>query len=140
MTDGKSSGRAADMEPIEEGQDRGNVIRGLELSERFFGEYGLPMLREQFPQYMDMIAAGVAGEGSDCFGFDDAISRDHDFEAGFCLWIPDRLELRRQWKGVLRRMRGVFCRAPGAGGRIPGGRAPEENGGQGRPYGPVGAI
>lgn len=39
MTDGKSSGRAADMEPIEEGQDRGNVIRGLELSERFFGEY-----------------------------------------------------------------------------------------------------
>ena len=76
MTDGKSSGRAADMEPIEEGQDRGNVIRGLELSERFFGEYGLPMLQEQFPQYMDMIAAGVAGEGSDCFGFDDAISRD----------------------------------------------------------------
>lgn len=98
MTDGKSSGRAADMEPIEEGQDRGNVIRGLELSERFFGEYGLPMLQEQFPQYMDMIAAGVAGEGSDCFGFDDAISRDHDFEAGFCLWIPDRLEHELEFK------------------------------------------
>lgn len=98
MTGGKSSGRAADMEPIEEGQDRGNVIRGLELSERFFGEYGLPMLQEQFPQYMDMIAAGVAGEGSDCFGFDDAISRDHDFEAGFCLWIPDRLEHELEFK------------------------------------------
>ena len=98
MTDGKSSGRAAEMAPIEEGQDRGNVIRGLELSERFFGEYGLPMLQEQFPQYMDMIAAGVAGEGSDCFGFDDAISRDHDFEAGFCLWIPDRLEHELEFK------------------------------------------
>ena len=85
MTDGKSSGRAADMELVKGGRDIGNAIRGLELSERFFGEYGLPMLQEQFPQYMDVIAAGVAGEGSDCFGFDDAISRDHDFEAGFCL-------------------------------------------------------
>ena len=65
----RAIGRAADMEPIEEGQDRGNVIGGLELSERFFGEYGLPMLRGAVSQYMDMIAAGVAGEGSDCFWF-----------------------------------------------------------------------
>lgn len=98
MTDGKSSGRAADMELVKGGRDIGNAIRGLELSERFFGEYGLPMLQEQFPQYMDVIAAGVAGEGSDCFGFDDAISRDHDFEAGFCLWIPDRLEHELEFK------------------------------------------
>lgn len=60
MTDGKSSGRAADMELVKGGRDIGNAIRGLELSERFFGEYGLPMLQEQFPQYMDVIAAGVA--------------------------------------------------------------------------------
>ena len=65
MTDGKSSGRAADMEPVRGSKDIGNAIRGLELSERFFGEYGLPMLQEQFPRYMDVIAAGVAGEGSD---------------------------------------------------------------------------
>ena len=50
MTDGKSSGRAADMELVKGGRDIGNAIRGLELSERFFGEYGLPMLQEQFPQ------------------------------------------------------------------------------------------
>ena len=86
------------MEIVKGGRDIGNAIRGLELSERFFGEYGLPMLQEQFPQYMDVIAAGVAGEGSDCFGFDDAISRDHDFEAGFCLWIPDRLEHELEFK------------------------------------------
>lgn len=35
---------------------------------------------------------------------------------------------------------GAFSPCAGAGGRISGGRAPEENGGPGRPYGPVGAI
>lgn len=49
MTDGKSSGRAADMEPIEEGQDRGNVIRGLELSERFLANTACPCSRSSFP-------------------------------------------------------------------------------------------
>lgn len=73
-------------------------MKGLELSERFFEEYGRPMLREQFPEYENVIAAGLAGEGSDCFGYDDEISRDHDFEAGFCLWIPDALERELEFR------------------------------------------
>ena len=64
-------------------------MKGIELSERFYLEYGEPMLQESFPSLMPLIAVGLAGSGSECFGYDDGISRDHDFEAGFCIFIPD---------------------------------------------------
>ncbi len=62
-------------------------MQGLELSRRFYQEYGRPMLEEQFAEVIDRIAVGLVGEGSECMGFDDAVSQDHDFDAGFCLWI-----------------------------------------------------
>lgn len=67
-------------------------MTGLELSRAFYEEYGRPMLEEKFPEYKGRIAAGLVGHGSECFGFDDEISRDHDFEPGFCLWITDEDE------------------------------------------------
>jgi len=67
-------------------------MTGLELSRAFYEEYGRPMLKEKFPEYEGRIAAGLVGHGSECFGFDDEISRDHDFEPGFCLWITDEDE------------------------------------------------
>lgn len=62
---------------------------GLELCEAFYEEFGKPMIRQKFPEYEHMIAVGLVGEGSECFGFDDQISRDHDFGPGFCLWLTD---------------------------------------------------
>ena len=61
----------------------------IEKNRRFYDEFVAPMIREKFPEYEDRIAVGVAGEGSDCFGFDDEISRDHDFGTGVCLWLTD---------------------------------------------------
>ena len=65
---------------------------GLKISEVFFEEYGLPMLEKNFAEYMDEIAAGLAGQTSECFGYDDYISRDHDYAPGFCLWLPEELK------------------------------------------------
>ncbi len=62
-------------------------MRGLDISREFYRQCGKPMLEEQFPDVLDRIAVGLAGEGSECLGFDDEVSRDHDFDAGFCLWI-----------------------------------------------------
>ncbi len=64
-------------------------MKGLELSELFYREYGEPMLRTQFAELLPLIAVGLAGSGSECFGFDDALSQDHDFEPGFCIFLPD---------------------------------------------------
>ena len=71
-------------------------MNGLELSKAYFEAYGLPMLKEQFPQLLPLIAAGLTGSGSECFGFDDEVSRDHDFDPGFCLFLPgeDRVDRR----------------------------------------------
>ncbi len=64
-------------------------MKGLELSKRYYEKYGKPMLEEQFPEIIPLIAVGLVGSGSDCYGYDDDISHDHDFEPGFCLFLPD---------------------------------------------------
>ena len=56
---------------------------------RFYDEHVADMIHSAFPEYEDRIAVGIAGEGSDCFGYDDEISRDHDFGTGVCLWVTD---------------------------------------------------
>ena len=62
-------------------------MTGLELCRKYYEEIGRPMLSEKFSEYLPRIAAGLVGEGSDCLGFDDEISRDHDFGPGFCIWL-----------------------------------------------------
>lgn len=63
-------------------------MKGLELSERYYNAYGRQMLETQFPQIIDQTAAGLVGQGSECFGFDDEISMDHDYGPSFCIWLP----------------------------------------------------
>ena len=64
-------------------------MKGLELAEKFYKEYGEKMINEDFSHIKEYLAVGLVGSGSECLGFDDSISQDHDFEAGFCIFIPD---------------------------------------------------
>ncbi|MBQ6386918.1 MAG: DUF4037 domain-containing protein [Lachnospiraceae bacterium] len=78
-------------------------MKGLELSRAYFRECGLPVLREQFPDVLPQLAFGLAGSGSECLGFDDEVSRDHDFEPGFCIFLPGEDEVGRRTEFLLER-------------------------------------
>ncbi|OZG68045.1 DUF4037 domain-containing protein [Bifidobacterium eulemuris] len=67
----------------------GTHIRGLELARRYWLAYGKPLIAERYPEYQGRIAAGLVGHGSECYGFDDELSQDHDFGPRFCLWLTD---------------------------------------------------
>jgi len=64
-------------------------LNGLELAQKYYEECGKEVLEKSFPELFSRIAVGLAGEGSECFGFDDEISRDHDWGAAFCIWLNE---------------------------------------------------
>ena len=78
-------------------------MNGIELSRAFYEQFGKAMLREKFPHLKDKIAVGIAGSGSDCYGYDDDISRDHDYEAGFCIFLPGEDVVSRRDEFLLER-------------------------------------
>ena len=71
-------------------------MKGLEISKAYFEEYGRPMLMEQFPELMPYLAAGLCGSGSECLGYDDDVSTDHDYEPGFIIFLPGEDVVDRQ--------------------------------------------
>ena len=101
-------------------------MKGLELSEAYYREHGTAMLAEKFPAFCDRIAAGLMGPGSECFGFDDRWSRDHDWGPGFCLWLTDEdhasagEELQRAYMALPDRFMGFGPRktSPGEAWRV----------------------
>jgi tetratricopeptide (TPR) repeat protein len=62
---------------------------GMGLARLYYTTYVRPMIAEQFRAYEDRIAVGLVGRGSDCFGFDDTASKDHDWGPDLCLWLDD---------------------------------------------------
>ena len=90
-------------------------MKGLEISKAFYDEYGKPLLEKRFPELVPYLAAGLIGSGSECYGYDDEVSRDHDFEPGFCIFLPgeevvDRkaaFALERAYAGLPREFMGL---------------------------------
>ncbi|WP_421778840.1 DUF4037 domain-containing protein [Gardnerella sp. DNF01144] len=71
-------------------EDNPKIKNGMQLSKEYWQTYGKQLLElPKFRDYKNRIAAGLVGHGSECYGFDDEISRDHDFGPGFCMWLTD---------------------------------------------------
>jgi hypothetical protein len=113
-------------------------MRGIERARELYETKGRQLIHDNFPDYEGKIAVGLAGHGSECFGFDDELSEDHDFEVGFCLWLDDEtdraigLELNRLYRTIrqgssersalaeqsrgVRRISDFYCRYTGCDG------------------------
>ncbi|MFR3250350.1 MAG: hypothetical protein ACLTQL_04405 [Eisenbergiella sp.] len=86
-------------------------MKGIELCRAYFEAEGMPMLKrleKQYPELRGKLAAGLVGQGSECLGFDDAVSQDHDFGAAFALWLPQ--ELYERYGSVCQRGMATVCR------------------------------
>lgn len=78
-------------------------MKGLELSRDFFANECLPRIEAGLPEILPFLAAGLVGEGSECFGYDDEKSRDHDWGPAFCIWLPPE-EGKKHAEALLRIM------------------------------------
>lgn len=63
---------------------------GMGLCRRYFETIGFPALQKNFTAAeLERMAIGLVGEGSECFGFDDEYSQDHDFGPRLMVWLTD---------------------------------------------------
>ncbi len=63
------------------------AMKGLEISRRYYEEILRPAVEKYLPFHVEKMAFGLVGDGSECYGFDDEISRDHDFGPRVMIWL-----------------------------------------------------
>ena len=64
-------------------------MKGLEIAELFFNRFGLPTIKEHFPEMVHLVSAGLIGRGSEVIEADDELSRDHGWGPRFCLFLTE---------------------------------------------------
>jgi len=84
-------------------------MHGLQLARQYYEEVGLPLLQTEFAAELEAIAVGLVGDGSDCLGFDDKFSTDHDWGPGFCCWLR-----QEDFQVFGERLRAAYARLPTA--------------------------
>ena len=65
-------------------------MKGLELSKAYYEAVGKSMIANMFAEYEQRIAVGLVGQGSECYGYDDRLSVDHNFGPSFCMWLTEK--------------------------------------------------
>lgn len=103
-------------------------MKGLECSRRYFDAYGMSLiegLEGEFPALKGQFAAGLVGAGSECLGFDDSFSADHDYGPSFCIWLPDAL-----WEQYGEKCQEAYDNLPGEFEGVPKRRISAEGGGR----------
>lgn len=94
---------------------------GIALSRDYFFDVVSPILARRFPQLP--YSAGRLGSGSDVLGFDDAVSRDHDWGLRLSLFVPDDVisEVDQELERLLpQRFQGLPIRFAFTGQTAPG--------------------
>jgi len=66
-------------------------MKGMELSRRYFDEIVFPAFNKSAADVLELMTFGLSGPGSECYGYDDELSRDHDWGPRVCIWIPEEL-------------------------------------------------
>lgn len=86
-------------------------MKGLELAEKYYWEIGRPAFKSECPQLLPLMSAGLFGDGSECLGFDDTYSQDHDFGPGFCIWLStkDFRKYGASLQSIYRKLPGSFA-------------------------------
>ena len=81
-------------------------IKGLELSKRYFYDIVLPEFEKKLKDILPLCAFGLVGEGSECYGYDDELSQDHDFGPSVCIWLrkDDYLKYQNRINEVLKNL------------------------------------
>jgi hypothetical protein len=82
-------------------------MKGMELSRRYYTDIVLPAFEKEVPDILDQLAFGLVGPGSECRGYDDSVSRDHDWGPRVCVWVPENVFVSRGEE--LRKIYGILC-------------------------------
>ena len=80
-----------------EAMGKEEALNGLRLSRDYYEQFGKAAFGSadakwnqddsRDSQELDGICFAKLGEGSECFGLDDLLSKDHDFGPGFCIFV-----------------------------------------------------
>ena len=60
----------------------------IQACHKLYQEKLLPLIKKECPEALPFLAIGLLGFGSQCLGYDDEVSKDHDFSEDVCIWIP----------------------------------------------------